>query len=129
MGVKLSVVVPVPFVHALLLTFNTVFVQELVLKICKPGLSSILADALVAILLNAMVGNVDWAVNLYQTSGVVAELPQNAPIPEVPVALPVLVRRAPPVVVQVGPEFRFVALLQASLPGCANNKYGKKNNR
>ena len=96
-------------------------VHELVLKSCNRGLLSIE----VPILLNVIVGKVDWAIKEYQTS---AELvfPQNAFIPAVAVALFPLSLRVPAVLVHVVPEVNVVAFPQASLVGCAKEIFGKR---
>ena len=69
-GVRSRVVVPVPFVQPAEFAFKVVtlivlimpVLVEFVLKICRPGLSSILGfPALDAILLKLIVGNVDCA--------------------------------------------------------------------
>ena len=68
-GVRLNEVTLVLLIQPAEFEFNvaTVIVLiiavlvELVLKICNPGVSSILAPPLVAMLLNAIVGNVDCA--------------------------------------------------------------------
>jgi hypothetical protein len=76
--------------------------------------------------LNAIVGLVDWAVNIYQTSGEAA-LPQKAFIPAVAVEAPkVASLKVPATLTQEVPELRVIAPEQASFAGWAKAVSGKK---
>jgi hypothetical protein len=109
--VRLSVVVFVPLTQLFELAFKVPIVQELVLNNCRRGVLS----RLLPMLLNAIVGEVLFATNEYQTSGDVV-FPQNAEIDAVAVAP----YKVPEVLLQVGLEVRLIALPQASLAGAGS---------